>query len=59
MTDLPILYTPIQAARLLGVSRSQIYVLLKRGELGSLHIGRNRRIAKQHVTQFIDNLMEA
>lgn len=58
MTELPMLYTPVQAARVLGVSRSQIYVLLKRGQLGSVHIGRSRRIAKQHVTQFIENLME-
>jgi len=58
MTEIPMLYTPVQAARVLGVSRSQIYVLLKRGQLGSVHIGRSRRIAKQHVTQFIDNLME-
>ena len=57
--DLPMLYTPVQAARILGVSRSQIYVLMKGGQLGSVHIGRSRRIAQAHVTQFVDNLMEA
>jgi len=56
--DIPMLYTPVQAARVLGVSRSQIYVLMKGGKLGSVHIGRSRRIAQAHVTQFVDNLME-
>ena len=58
MADIPMLFTPVQAARVLGVSRSQIYVLLKGGQLGSVHIGRSRRIAQSHVVQFIDNLME-
>ena len=57
MADIPMLYTPVQAARVLNVSRSQIYVLLKGGQLGSVHIGRSRRIAQSHVVQFIDNLM--
>ena len=58
MADIPMLFTPVQAARVLNVSRSQIYVLMKGGQLGSVHIGRSRRIAQAHVTQFIDNLME-
>jgi excisionase family DNA binding protein len=44
--------------KVLGVSRSQVYVLMKGGQLGSVHIGRSRRIAKEHVLQFINNLME-
>ena len=51
------LYTPVQAARVLGVSRSQIYVLMKGGQLGSVHIGLSRRIAQAQVIQFVDNLM--
>ena len=27
--EIPMLYTPVQAARVLGVSRSQVYVLMK------------------------------
>ena len=52
------LFTPVQAARVLGVSRSQIYVLMKSGQLGSVRIGRSRRVAQVQVTQFINNLME-
>ena len=58
VVEVPMLYTPVQAARVLGVSRSQVYVLMKGGQLGSVHIGRSRRIAQSHVVQFIDNLME-
>ena len=58
VVEVPMLYTPVQAARVLGVSRSQIYVLMKGGQLGSVHIGRRRRIAKEHVIQFVNNLME-
>jgi len=58
MVDIPMLFTPVQAARVLGVSRSQIYVLMKSGQLGSVRIGRSRRVAQVQVTQFINNLME-
>jgi excisionase family DNA binding protein len=54
--ELPILYTPVQTARIMGISRSQVYNLLKSGELNSIHIGRSRRISNSHVTQFIQSL---
>ena len=57
--ELPILYTPKQAASVLGISRSTIYNLLKGGKLGSVHIGRSRRIAQVHMTRYIDDLMDA
>jgi len=40
----PILVTPEEAARLLGISRSRVFELLATGELPSLTIGRSRRI---------------
>ena len=57
--ELPILYTPKQAAGVLGISRSTVYNLLKDGQLGSIHIGRSRRIAQVHMTRYIENLMDA
>jgi len=54
--DLPILYTPAQTARIMGISRSQVYNLLNSGELNSIHIGRSRRIARKHVQDFIQSL---
>ncbi len=59
MTELPILFSPVQAARILGISRSQVYVLMTRGELGSLKIGRSRKIAQQQMNQFINDMMVA
>ena len=57
--ELPILYTPKQAAYVLGISRSTVYTLLKGGQLGSVHIGRSRRIAQAHMTRYIDELLGA
>jgi excisionase family DNA binding protein len=57
--ELPILYTPKQAASVLGISRSTVYNLLKGGQLGSVHIGRSRRIAQAHMTRYIEELMDA
>ena len=54
--ELPILYTPIQAARIMGISRAQVYNLLKNGSLNSIHIGRSRRISNAHVIDFVRSL---
>jgi excisionase family DNA binding protein len=59
MTDMPILFTPVQTAKIMGISRSQVYVLMNRGELGSVSIGRSRRITRQQMDQFIQNLIPA
>jgi excisionase family DNA binding protein len=56
MNEYPILVTASQVAKLLGISRSQVYVLLKSGKLGSVHIGRSRRITKQQVSDFVGSL---
>lgn len=52
----PFLYTPVQTARILGISRSQVYNLLNKGALNSIHIGRSRRITQTHVQDFINSL---
>jgi excisionase family DNA binding protein len=56
MSQLPILFTPVQAARILNISRSSVYNLLNEGTLGSIHIGRSRRIAQSHMEAFIANM---
>jgi excisionase family DNA binding protein len=53
MSEYPVLVTAKQAAKLLNVSRSQIYILMKSGRLGSVHIGRSRRITKDQVLEFV------
>ena len=59
MNDLSLLWTPAQTARILGISRSQIYNLLKRGELDSVRIGRSRRIAKRQLDEYVERLIDA
>jgi excisionase family DNA binding protein len=59
MSDLPILFTATQVAKIMGISRSQVYVLLNRGQLGSVHIGRSRRITRAQVDEFISDLTAA
>lgn len=57
--ELPILYNPAQTARIMGISRSQVYNLLNSGELNSVQIGRSRRIAFKHIQDFIHTLEKA
>lgn len=37
----------------LGVSRTSIYELFKRGELRSYHVGRRRFVPREQVDEFI------
>jgi len=59
MSDLPILFTATQVAKIMGISRSQVYVLLNKGQLGSVYIGRSRRITREQVDEFISNLTDS
>lgn len=54
--DVPIMFNPKDAAKILSVSRSQLYVLMKSGELESVHIGRSRRVSQNQMLRFIDKL---
>ena len=44
------------AARLLSISRSQVYELLKARRIASVHIGKSVRIPAQEVTEFVERL---
>jgi excisionase family DNA binding protein len=50
------LYSPIDVAKVMGISRSQVYNLMKDGHLASVHIGRSRRISRQQVADYIGKL---
>jgi excisionase family DNA binding protein len=54
--NVPFMFNPRDAAKILSISRSQIYVLLKSGELESVQIGRSRRISQDQMIRFINNL---
>lgn len=51
--NVQVLFSPTEAATILNVSRSQVYILLKDGALGSLKIGRSRRISANHLRNFL------
>jgi len=59
MTELPMLFTPVQAAKIMGVSRSHVYVLMNQGKLNSVNIGRCRRITVTQMNDFIASLTAA
>lgn len=48
-----VLYTPEQAAELLGVGRTTVYKLINAGELRSVTIGRCRRIGAAELERFV------
>lgn len=58
MKQLPLLFTPIQVAKIMQISRSQVYVLLRSGALPSVSIGRCRRIPADRLTNYIQSLMK-
>ena len=55
MTD-PILFTPTEAARALGIGRSKLYEMLQTGVLESIHIGACRRIPTDALTDLVSRL---
>jgi excisionase family DNA binding protein len=52
------LFTPVQAAKIMNISRSHVYSMMNKGELGSVNIGRCRRITIGQMNEFIESLTE-
>lgn len=52
----PVLHRPEDAADQLGVSRAQIFDLMKRGEIESVKIGRLRRIPHVVLVAYVERL---
>jgi excisionase family DNA binding protein len=48
-----LLYTPLEAAAALAISRSSLYELLRTGALRSVHIGASRRIPADALDEFV------
>ncbi len=49
-------YTVEEAAELLSISRAQIYRLIDTCQLGSVNIGRSRRITKSQLEAYVAQL---
>ena len=50
------MYTIIEIAKILKISRSSVYKLLDSGALGSVHIGGSRRITQAQLDRFLAQL---
>ncbi|MGQ0466097.1 MAG: helix-turn-helix domain-containing protein [Sporichthyaceae bacterium] len=55
----PALPTVPEAMTALRLSRATVYDLSRSGELGSVEVGRSRRIPAQAVTTFVAHLVES
>ena len=44
---------PDEAAAMIGICRSTIYNLLRKGEIGYSQIGRRRVIPKENITEYL------
>lgn len=54
-----LLYPIADAAALLGISRSNLYCLMRAGEVRSVRIGSRRLIPRTALESFVDTLPEA
>jgi excisionase family DNA binding protein len=52
-----LLLTPEEAAEVLGISRSKLYELLRRGDLPSVRIDGSRRVATSVLRAYVDSLL--
>jgi excisionase family DNA binding protein len=52
----PVTFSVEETARILGCSRSQVYVLLRTNELGSIQIRGSRRITENQIVRFVTKL---
>ncbi len=56
--DTKLLLTVREAANVLGISRTAIYLLLQRGEIPSVKIGRSRRIKRKDIESYVNRLAD-
>lgn len=54
--DTPMLVTITKTAGMLGVGRSTVYELIRRGELETVHIGRACRIETAAIERYVSRL---
>jgi excisionase family DNA binding protein len=52
--EFPLVYTVMQAATLLGISRTHAYELVARGDLAHVRLGRRIVIPRQFLQRLLD-----
>lgn len=58
LSNAPMLYSPSQVARILGLSRTKTYDLLSSGAIPSVKIGRSRRVPARLLNDYIESLSD-
>ena len=53
LTKSPLLLTPEDAAKVLGIGRTTVYALMKAGDLRPVHIGRSYRLARAELERYV------
>jgi len=51
------LFTPVEVAGMLAISKSKVHQLLSAGELSSVRIGRSRRVPQRFLREYVDRLI--
>ena len=54
--DLPVMFDMKTVAKILSVSRSTVYELLRTEQLDAVRIGRARRVSQNQLNSFINRL---
>lgn len=54
-----LMYSPIEAAWQLSVSRARLYELMSEGQIRSVKIGTRRLIPRQALIEFVESLQAA
>ena len=57
-TPTKLLYTPVEAAALLSLGRSTIYILMARNQIRSVRIGGSRRIPATALHDYLATLTQ-
>ena len=56
--NVPVMFDMKTVSRILSVSRSTVYQLLKLGELKAVRVGRVRRVSQNQLVEYIMKLEE-
>ena len=54
-----LLFTPEEAAKVLGVGRTTVYALMRIGDLRAMHIGRSCRLSRAELERYVRRLEAA
>jgi excisionase family DNA binding protein len=52
----PLLFTPEEVARFLGIGRCRVYDLLRQGDLTSVKVGSSRRVSARALSEYVARL---